>query len=143
MNNPEERRLQKMDETLRLMAALPAPEGLEARLKARLAAEPRRAKLLAWPEERNWLRAAAAVLLAAVVAGGAWAVYAHVQTGAVAHSQPMRPAVPTEGFSSAGAMRTPQTLHGPSVTEPGTQNTLQPASGVAARKIVLPKKPAQ
>jgi hypothetical protein len=128
-----------VDETLRLVATLPAPEGLEARLKARLAAPPKKA--IAWPESRNWLRAAAAVLLATAVVGGAWAIYAHVQTATVAHSQPVRPTVPTEGFSSAGAMRTPQTLNGPAV--PSAKNAAPQSAGTAARKIVLAKKAVQ
>jgi hypothetical protein len=122
------------EETLRLIASLPAPQGLEDRIHAGLRAaehaEPHRARILAWPPAlrpgRNWvhgaaLRSAAAAAIVCVVAGGGWGIYARVQqhrpSSAVA--LPAHPAV-SGGFSSAGAMRVPQTLNGPIVIHPLT-----------------------
>jgi hypothetical protein len=120
------------DETLRLLASLPAPEGLEERVTARLhaAANPtsrfaaNNAKILAWPTKSrldlvfnsNWLRSAAAAAIACVVIGSSWSVYSRVQviqpTAAIA---PPRVVATPGGFSSAGAKRLPQTLNGPLV----------------------------
>lgn len=114
-----------VDATLRLIARLPAPEGLEQRMQAALREAPASAKVLAWPTGgwqtgpmrdpmRNWLRTAAAAALAFVVAGGGWGVYRSVQPvlPSGAQAEPPHLTAP-EGFSSAGAMRTPQTLNGP------------------------------
>jgi len=111
------------EETLRLIATLPAPEGLEDRIKARLESTPRR--VLFWP--LDWpggavmhgsaVRAAAAAAIVFVVAGGGWGIYTRVQPAARSNVMAMPPRVnPAGGFSSAGAMRTPQTLNGPVVT---------------------------
>jgi len=138
------------EETLRLMARLAPPAGLEERVQAGLKAAPAwsGARILAWPlgerTEGSWLgsslvRSAAATVIVAVVIGGSWGVYSSVQS-----LQPVRAVtVPLHfysqgGFSSAGAMRTPQTLNGPmvehhSVAHPATsgpdaaQQAVQPA----------------
>ena len=105
--------------TLRLIAALPAPEGLEDRVQAALNRAPRAARVLAWPTmlrpQAGSLRAAAAAAIVFVVAGGGWAVYLRVQPAlqSGAKAAPLHVASPSAGFSSAGAMRTPQTLNGP------------------------------
>jgi hypothetical protein len=102
------------DETLRLIAGLPAPEGLEDRIHEVLRSAPRRGQLLSWPRQpfarHDWMRAAAAAAIAFVVVGGGWGVYSRVQQG-----QPAMPAhvAAPGGFSGAGAIRTPQTLNGP------------------------------
>lgn len=111
-----------MEQTLKLVAELPAPEGLAERVKARLAAveaDPQRGRLLDWPApsrtRTRWLPGAmAAGLLAAVAIGGTLA-YRWVVPAPVARTAPAaaRPAVPQQSFSSAGAMRTPVTLNGP------------------------------
>ena len=67
------------------------------------------------------MRTAAAAAIVFVVAGGGWGVYTHVQN--VQQSQPAKVIVVPRGlqpggFSGAGAMRTPQTLPGPTVTLP-------------------------
>jgi hypothetical protein len=118
------------EETLRLIARLAPPEGLEERVQAGLKAAPASsgARILAWPVEKriegfwmgsSWMRSAAAAAIVAVVIGGSWSIYSRVQS-----IQPVRAVtVPLHfysqgGFSSAGAMRTPQTLNGPIVTHP-------------------------
>jgi hypothetical protein len=120
----------EFESTLRLIASLPAPEGLAERVQAGLRTAPAaasgaatgRTRILAWPAalrlENGWLqsslaRSAAAAAIAAVVAGGGWGVYSRVQL-----TQPQRgialPRVAAPGgFQGAGAMRTPQTLNGP------------------------------
>src|ERR1035437_5968060 len=120
------------EETLRLLAHLPAPEGLEDRVQAglRVAAKaaPRPTRILAWPMalrpvngwmQSSLLRSAAAAAIAFVVVGGGWILSSRVQTAqpATAITTPPRTAA-SGGFSSAGAMRTPQTLNGPIVEPP-------------------------
>lgn len=132
-----------VDATLRLIANLPAPEGLAERVQAGLRAEmlsvPRRARLLQWPSAlrpgHGLMRSAAAAAIVAVVAGGGWSVYSRVQPIQRARTvtMPHRPAA--GGFSSAGAMRTPQTLNGP-VAPP-----LMPQEAQAA-KVVEQSRPA-
>jgi len=156
---------QSGEQTLRLIANLSAPEGLEDRLHAALHAAPqqishrlsnlaganRRGRVLAWPAsvrpkidpQSSWMRTAAAAAIVFVVAGGGWGVYTRVQ-----HNQPnnvivMPPRVsPASGFSSAGAIRTPQTLPGPVVIQsvrphsgqpkPAKKSAAKPASKAAA-----------
>ena len=141
------------EETLRLIASLPAPVGLEDRVHAGLLAAPRRARVLAWPAALRpgsvWMRStamrsAAAAAIVAVVAGGGWGVYSRVQ-----QSQPPRViAVPPHaaaqgGFSNAGAMRTPQTLNGPVLAHPVTAKPPAKASGKAPWQTPLRQsKPA-
>ena len=131
--------LSPAEATLRLIAGLPAPEGLEERVRARLAAAPRGSRILSWPGalglDSGWMRSAAAAAIVCVVAGGGWAVYSRVE-----HPQPARvivlaPRGPAQGgFSSAGAVRTPQTLNGPVVAHPA------PARPVESK---VPAKTAQ
>jgi hypothetical protein len=110
------------DATLRLIASLPAPQGLEDRVHASLHAAPRRARVLAWPLPLagEWMRAAAAAAIVFVVAGGGWGIYAHVQPGQAIRgiAGPGPHAGAPGGFSQGGAVRRPQTLVGPIVTTP-------------------------
>ncbi|MDE3150021.1 MAG: hypothetical protein KGL37_11190 [Acidobacteriota bacterium] len=128
------------EETLRLIASLPAPEGLEDRLRAGLSSRPRPGRVLAWPASLrpsgNWMRATAAAAIVFVVAGGGWGVYSHVQQGQSAKVivLPLRTQAPG-GFSSAGAMRTPRTLSGPVLNHPAEARPSQPKPSQ--------KKPAQ
>lgn len=118
-----------VEETLRLIAKLPAPAGLEDRVHAALRIAPRHGRVLAWPTALQpgsaWMRSAAAAAIVFVVAGGGWGVYTHVQNAQ--HGQPAKVIVmpprlvPPGGFSGAGAMRTPQTLPGPTVILPVEQ----------------------
>lgn len=130
------------EETLRLIANLPAPEGLEERVEAGLRARPRaaanRARILRWPAalrmENAWLRAAAAAAIVFVIAGGGWGVYSHVRTAQPARVLALPPhAAAPGGFSNAGAMRTPQTLNGPAAPQPAAQQPVKPAAKPAAR----------
>ncbi len=89
-------------------------------------------KVVAWPAGRvagnvagrsawlsNLMRGAAAAAIVCVAVGGAWGIYARVGggagTSAVSVPVPVRPA---GGFSSAGAVRTPETLNGPLLRNP-------------------------
>jgi hypothetical protein len=124
------------EETLRLIASLPAPAGLEERVHEALRLAPRRGRVLAWPErfrakialENHWMRAAAAAAIVFVVVGGGWGVYTRVEQTQAGKVVVMPASVPSAGgFSGAGAIRTPQTLPGPTVT-------------LAAKKPAAPKK---
>jgi hypothetical protein len=122
--------------TLRVIANLPLPEGLEDRVRRALRTAPRESHLLPWPSRLKpkavrldsswvtpswigaWSRAAAAVAIGVVVVGGGWGVYSRVE-----RTQPQRVIVFPHsavggGFSSAGAMRTPETLNGPVLVHP-------------------------
>jgi hypothetical protein len=138
------------EETLRLVARLNAPEGLEDRVLTGLQVKPisGRARILAWPVslrlENAWMRAAAAAAIAAVVIGGGWSVVHHAGTPQSARVITIpQPAAAKGGFSSAGAMRTPQTLNGPvvaPVTIPAIQTTSAPTKNAARHGMTLPKK---
>jgi hypothetical protein len=129
-----------VEATLRLIAGLPAPEGLEDRVNASLRtaqqSAPRKSRMLAWPAVlgpgRDWMRSAAAASIVFVVAGGGWGIYTHVQP-ARGIAAPPRVAAPT-GFSSAGAMRTPNTLNGPEVKQPAMVKP-QPARNPAKKPL--------
>jgi hypothetical protein len=117
---PKDSGSSEAEETLRLIASLPAPDGLEDRIHASLRSAPRTARVLAWPSPMaaNWLRAAAAAAIVFVVAGGGWGIYSRVQPGPSAQGV-VAPHVGAQGgFSQAGAERRPQTLQGPIVANP-------------------------
>jgi hypothetical protein len=133
-----------------LIAGLPAPEGIELRVKTALRNAPRQsaANLFEWPlgprrswpdswagswMENVWMKGAAAAAIVCVVAGGGWQVYSHVQPKQAAAAVPHV----GSGFSSAGAIRTPHTLDGPMQMHPQ-------ASGISAsdRKAADAKKRA-
>jgi hypothetical protein len=131
------------EETLRLLARVSAPEGLEKRVEAGLRAAPRTARILRWPVARNlesaWARSAAAAAIFALVIGGGWGLYSRVQP-----VQPARaiavPHAPGGGFSNAGAMRTPQTLNGPIVAPSATaQPAATPAVEPTSKPATQPK----
>jgi hypothetical protein len=132
------------EETLRLIAKLPAPMGLEERVQTALDAAPRRGRVLAWPRtlrpESSWMRGAAAAAIVFVVAGGGWGVYTRVE-----QSQPAKvivmPARMPGGFGGAGAIRTPQTLPGPKAPIKVSPEA-SPAQPKAAKKPVAIAKPA-
>jgi hypothetical protein len=128
--------LSSAESTLRLIASLPAPEGLEDRVRIRLAAAPLGGRILAWPAalrlNSGWMRSAAAAAIAFVVAGGGWGVYSRVHRPQPARVIVLTPRAPAQGgFASSGAMRTPQTLNGPVVAHPAAQ----PAQGKVPAKI--------
>jgi hypothetical protein len=146
------------EETLRLLAHLPAPVGLEERVEAGLHAAPHaatgKARILRWPValrlENAWVRAAAAAAIVAMVVGGGWGVYSSVQMIQPARviAVPQHVATQGGGFSNAGAMRTPQTLNGPIVAPPAVAKpaaTAPPAdtTGVKPATKPVPKAAAQ
>jgi hypothetical protein len=130
--------------TLRLIARVPVPQGLEDRVKAGLQASSQTGRVLHWPSmplrSGGWIkstaaRAAAAAAIVFVVAGGGWGVYTRVQPtqSLKVIAMPQRVNTPG-GFSNAGAMRTPQTLNGPVLAHPLTATPKQGDTGI----IVVP-----
>jgi hypothetical protein len=124
MNPPRPQSDFNFEQTLRQLAQAPAPAGLQERVQARLAAAAR-------PQKRDWraffaelfepqsnwrkgLEAAAIVLL---VFGVGWGIALSIQQPAPSAQAAPPPVGVTVGggFSSAGAIRTPQTLQGPAV----------------------------
>lgn len=109
------------DATLRLIAGLPAPDGLESRVKAAVHRAPagRKGQLLDWPARSwmhsAWVRGVAAAAIVIAVAGGSWGVYSRVQPKRMPIALPHAGGA---GFSSANAMRTPKTLDAPTVKTP-------------------------
>ena len=130
----------QFEETLRLIACLPAPEGLEERVRSALQAQPKTGRVLAWPRTKaltaprpsgqraSWMRGAAAAAIALTVLGGGWGIYSRVQPGFSGAAAAPRVGV-NAGFSTAGAIRTPQTLQGPRVTPPTTPQPSTAAPG--------------
>jgi len=128
--------------TLRAIAGLAAPEGLEQRVKTVLGAAldrapaGRSAKMLDWPAkswvQSTWARGAAAAAIVVVVAGGSWGVYSRVQPMPAPIALPH---VRAGGFSSANAMRTPKTLDAPTVTHPVSQSALPLKQRANGKKI--------
>lgn len=109
------------EETLRMIAVLPAPDGLEERMKAGLRSAPPRTKVISWPNSlgASWTRGAAAAAIVLVVAGGGWGVYSHIQVAPVPAAA-VEPQMPNGAgaFSTAGAKHVPQTVEGPVVAAP-------------------------
>ena len=108
--------MQSGEDTLRLVAALPAPAGMEERIQQRLKLQGAD-RVIEWPVKpragQTWLRGAAAAALVCVVVGGGWSLYQHVRPADAAR-MPAISAPATQGaFASAGAKRTPLTLVGP------------------------------
>ncbi len=134
------------EETLRLIAALPAPEGLVDRVQTRLRTAPRSSRILAWPLAfapggwgyGNAVRGAAAAAIVCVVAGGGWRVYSHVQPGPSARIMVMpTPAGPPRGFSIGGSVHTPDPVHGPVLTH---QVTAVPVGTLAGEPVRNPRR---
>lgn len=126
------------EETLRLIASLPAPKGLEERVQTVLDSAPRRGRVLTWPgtlrPESGWMRSAAAAAIVFVVAGGGWGIYTRVEQNQPARVIVMPARMPAAGgFTGAGAIRTPVTLPGPMAPRAVKTNPAQPKT---------PKKPA-
>jgi hypothetical protein len=140
--------ISQAEETLRLLARLPAPEGLEERVQAHLAAAAKtvspKARLLRWPAvpqgQSSLARLAAAAAIAAVVVGGGWVVCSRFQPAqpAQAVTAPPHGAAQQGGFSRAGAMRTPQTLNGPVVAAPAVAH---PANATQTTQSVAQPEP--
>jgi hypothetical protein len=122
--------------TLRLIAALPSPEGLESRVIAGIRSAPRSGRVLGWPALLNpsssWLRTAAAAAIVFVVVGGGWGVYSRVQPNSAIVAPPVAGAA--VGFSKAGAVRVPQTVPAPVVVHPAPVKAIQPQAAEQANK---------
>ena len=119
----------EVDATLRLLATLTPPVGLEDRVFAGVLAASHRGRVLQWPAPlpvRDWMRSAAAAAIVLAIGGGGWGIYSLVQ-----HQEPARaiaaPRVVMQpgGFSSAGAIRRPQTLDGPVVKQEAESSQLK------------------
>jgi len=131
--------------TLYMLTHAPVPDGLEDRVYAALEAAPKRGAVLAWPMAgwaTGWMRATAEAAIVAVVAGGGWGVYRHAQqhqpSKVVVMPAPQMTAPAASGFSSAGAVRTPQTVTGPAAVEipkakPARKHRLAKPKAAAAR----------
>lgn len=119
------------DATLRLIASLPAPEGLADRLHGKL--RDGSGRVLSWPMRRTggggfqgWLRGAAAAAIVCVVAGGAWGVYSRSAQAPAANAVAVPVRVhPATGFSSANAIKTPDTLKGAVLTHHAQAGKMQ------------------
>jgi hypothetical protein len=130
--------------TLRLLARLPVPEGLEYRTHARLRSTPPQQRVLKWPlpVAGEWMRAAAAAAIVCVVAGGGWGVFLRVHPGqALPGMSGPSLAVPVPGgFTEGGAVRRPQTLAGPTVAEPRAANTAPKPKAPSKSSLTTPKR---
>jgi hypothetical protein len=122
--------------TLRLIANLPSPEGLENRVIAGLRSAPRSSSVFSWPGVLNpadsWLRTAAAAAIVFVIVGGGWGVYSRVQPNNAIAAPPGAGAA--AGFSNAGALRVPQTLPAPVATRPTPVRATQPQGAEPEKK---------
>jgi hypothetical protein len=143
-----------VDETLRLMATLPAPEGLAERVQAGLRAAPRSTVILSWPMSQSpngsFLRGAAAAAIVCVVAGGGWRIYSRIPTSTAPQVLQMpQHSGASYGFGSANARRVPETLEGPVLTHHHAEPSVAapqsaPASQAEPAKAILPfKSPAR
>jgi hypothetical protein len=125
------------EQTLRLIAELPAPPGLEDRVHEALHRASKGdslgnisgsrvdggGRVLDWPTalkpQSNWMRTAAAAAIVFVVVGGGWGVYTRVGQNHPAKILAMPPRIAEPGgFAGAAAKRTPQTLPGPTLKQP-------------------------
>jgi hypothetical protein len=131
--------LKKMDATLRLIATLPAPTGLEDRVFAAAIRAPRSGRLLQWPKPlyaRDWVRSIAAAAIVLAVGGGGWGIYSHVEQNVPGQATVApRRIFEQGGFSSADVIRRPQTLNGPVVKKAEPVAAVKPAADA--------KKPAR
>jgi hypothetical protein len=118
------------EDTLRILAALPPPEGMVDRVQARLQTAPRFSTrfggILPWPVSfapawgyGGMARSAAAAAIVCLVAGGGWQIYSHVQTGPSAQILVMpAPSGPARGFSIGGSVHTPDPVRTPAPARP-------------------------
>jgi hypothetical protein len=133
--------MKDLDDTLRLLAKVAVPAGLEDRMFAGTMAAPRGRRVLEWPRlfyGRDWVRGIAAAAIVLAVGGGGWGIYAHVEPNAPAQmtAAPRRILAPG-GFSSAEVIRRPQTLNGPMVRKASPV-----AGGKTQAELTTLKKPA-
>ena len=139
--------LSPAEQTLRLIANLPAPPGLAERVQAKLRTAPESASVLHWPASGRsmggWMhsaafRGAAAAAIVCVVAGGGWRIYSHVQPAPTARVIVMPARIgSSSGFSSAGAMRMPDPMKAPVHAHAAATNSAQ------SQAVKLPAKSAR
>jgi hypothetical protein len=143
------------EDTLRLIAGIPAPEGLTDRVRTRLRTAPRTAGLIPWPIAGTMafrihspaFRTAAAAAIVGIVGGGGWQIFSHVQNAPSANAvvQPARIGN-SGGFSNAGAMRTPDTLDRPVLKDPAIpaqQDAIAPGSSPKPERLTPQAKAAR
>ena len=114
------------ERSLRLIASLPAPVGIEDRVKSGLRGTPIQTGVIGWPLSPNragwaqvsYLRAAAAAAIVLMVAGGGWGVYAHFGQAPSPAADVVPQRIDGGGFSSAEARRAPKTVEGPTIVVP-------------------------
>lgn len=122
---------EEFDRTLRLLAQVEVPEGLAARVKARLH-EAAGGNVIEWPRTVStggiWLRRAAAAAIAIAVGGGSWAIYSAANGALEAARKGAVPAVlPSRqqgDFGTAGSMKKANPLMAPRVKW-GSENRTQ------------------
>ncbi len=140
-------RARNAEETLRVIATLPAPDGLADRVQARLIAAPRRTFLLSSSafSRNGWmfsplLRGCAAAAIVLLVAGGGFTIYSRVQPSPNAKVIEMPARIGNSGgFSNAGAMRTPDTLNGPVLANPALKNpAVAPVAAPVQQNVIAP-----
>lgn len=139
--------LKDMDATLRWMATLPVPVGLEDRVFARIVLGPRASRILEWPRplsSRDWVRSVAAAAIVVAIGGGGWGIYSRVQPTQPPSAIAAPRIIPEPGrFSSAEMIRRPQTLNGPVVKKAEPAKAVKPEARKAeALQGATPKKPA-
>jgi hypothetical protein len=144
------------EDTLRLIAGLPAPEGLADRVQSGLRNASQTAnqtgRVLRWraplTSPGGWMhstvaRGAAAAAIVCVVAGGGWTVYSRVSPPPAARVlvMPPRAGGNTGGFAPAGAKHVPETLQGPVLTHSIANTPDQPVAdkGPAAPRQAAPR----
>jgi hypothetical protein len=91
------------------------------------------------------MRGAAAAAIVFAVAGGGWSIYTRVQPSQPGKVIVMPRSGSPGGFSGAGAIRTPETLHGPVVVPPATAkpNDAKTKTKAASRSVHAPLSTAQ
>ncbi|MFZ0304885.1 MAG: hypothetical protein WAL75_19485 [Terracidiphilus sp.] len=136
------------EETLRLVASLPAPQGLEERVHETLRTVRRQGRVLAWPlvlrADAAWVRATAAAAIVTIVAGGSWGVYSRIQPWQPAKALAAPARVGTMGeFSGADAKRSPQSLQLPQVSAPAKSAVPHQSQKKTHKKGAAPATPTK
>lgn len=137
------------EQTLRLIANLPSPKGIEERVHTVLRNGTQTASVLPFQSpirqrqswmQSAWARGAAAAAIVCVVAGGGWGIYSRVQPPQTQKAVVMPRIARPGDFSNAGAMRTPHTLVGPTIVQKPKTNAMEPANKKTTQAV---KKPAK
>ncbi len=107
------------EHSLRLIASLPAPVGIEERVKCGLQDASSQTAVIAWPfiPRRGWaqvsyLRAAAAAAIVLMVAGGGWGSPCAFRAGAFAAGNAVPQRIERRRSFRGGSKRTPKTVDG-------------------------------